>query len=85
MYVVINGDDLPPKLQRATARSRVVVSMEFDVEDYSHKAQGGFSVSGIVRDMDVRSVRSGDGQNPYIKKANADVERMKNRSMGSQG
>jgi hypothetical protein len=67
MYVMIYGADVPDALRAVTGRARVEVVLSFDVDEFSEKAEGSFSVGGGVRDITVKKVQTSDGQNSYAR------------------
>jgi hypothetical protein len=86
MYVMLYGADMPDKLRTATGRARVQVMIEFDVDEFSEKGEGVYSLGGVVRDIDIKKVATSDGQNPIIKKLNDESEgRSIVRTMGTMG
>lgn len=74
MRITLSGDNLSD-LAKATARSRVTVSVEFEVE--SIDAMGdSLTVSGTVCDCNVQNVRASDGQNLEVVSALDGLKRM---------
>lgn len=86
MYVMIYGADVPDALRAVTGRARVEVVLSFDVDEFSEKAEGSFSVGGGVREITVKKVQTGDGQNPIVKKLQEDAKTRKpTRTHGTMG
>jgi hypothetical protein len=86
MYVMIYGADVPDALRAVTGRARVEVVLSFDVDEFSEKAEGSFSVGGGVRDITVKKVQTSDGQNPIILKMQDEAKtRRQTRTHGTMG
>ena len=86
MYVMIYGADVPDALRAATGRARVELVLSFDVDEFSEKSEGSFSVGGTVRDITVKKVAASDGQNPIILKMLDEARtRQPTRTHGTMG
>ena len=81
MHISLSGDALSD-LRHATVSSRVTVTLTFEVGSISD-LDGNLSISGDVRDLDVKSVKGESGLNSHVEHATNELRRMSFRTSGT--